>query len=458
MIVMSHATGNANVRAVLAALDEARLLDVFSTTVGVRADNPVTPLLPAKLRKALLRRAYSTRHARIEFHPQREFMRHLGRATIDDVCFDLDAHVASACRRMLAAPVAQASGLPYRRLPVGCGSEGASASTQLRDTQVTDLRYGRLEVCATEAAERRPSVSAVYCYEDMARDTFRVAKERGWTTFYDLPIAYWQTSQRLLREEAERWPEWEPTLVGTRDSQAKLERKAEELELADVVLCPSQFVLDSLPAEARAAKTCVVAEFGSPVVPTTCEEKRQQDAGGTLKVLFAGSLTQRKGLADLFAAMRLLNRRDVELVVMGSPVAPLEFYREQFSNFRYEPPRPHGEVLALMRSCDVFVLPSIVEGRALVQQEALACGLPLIVTPNAGGEDLIEEGRTGFLVPIRSPEAIAERITWFADHRSALPAMRAAARAKAAEYTWQRYGEKVVATVQRALAREEVAA
>ena len=57
------------------------------------------------------------------------------------------------------------------------------------------------------------------------------------------------------------------------------------------------------------------------------------------------------------------------------------------------------------------MLPSIVEGRALVQQEALSCGLPIIVTPNAGGEDLVEEGITGHLVPIRSPEKIAEAIS-----------------------------------------------
>ena len=62
---------------------------------------------------------------------------------------------------------------------------------------------------------------------------------------------------------------------------------------------------------------------------------------------------------------------------------------------------------------DVLILPSIIEGRALVQQEALACGLPIIVTPNAGGEDLIETGVTGHLIPIRSPEKIREKIEWF---------------------------------------------
>jgi glycosyltransferase involved in cell wall biosynthesis len=403
MIAMSHPTGNANVRAVLAALDGAGLLAVFFTTVGVRANGVLPRVAPEAIQRHLARRSYSAKQARLEFHPWKEILRLAGRESIDAVCFDLDAHVAATCRQH----------------PAG--------------------------------------VTAVYCYEDVARDTFRLAGERGWTTFYDLPIAYWETSQRLLREEAQRWPEWEPTLVGTRDSRAKLERKAEELELADVVLCPSRFVLDSLPEVARLNKTCVVAEFGSPSV-CAAVERSQRDAGGTLRVLFAGSMTQRKGLADLFAAIKLLNRGDVELVVMGAPVTPLEFYREQLSAFRYEPPRPHGDVLRLMQSCDVFILPSIVEGRALVQQEAMSCGLPLIVTPNAGGEDLIEDGRTGFLVPIRSPVILAEKIEWFAEHRELLPDMRAAAQAKAHEYTWGRYGEKIVAAVRSASAREEVAA
>ena len=132
------------------------------------------------------------------------------------------------------------------------------------------------------------------------------------------------------------------------------------------------------------------------------------------------------------------------LIVMGAAIAPLEFYRKELTQFRYEVPRPHGEVLQLMQSCDVFVLPSIVEGRALVQQEAMACGLPLIATRNAGGEDLIVEGETGFLVPAGSPETIAEKIEWFLENRGKLPGMGEAARAKAAELTWPAYGAKIL--------------
>ena len=138
-------------------------------------------------------------------------------------------------------------------------------------------------------------------------------------------------------------------------------------------------------------------------------------------------MTQRKGLADLFAAMKLSIRHAVELVVAGSLLRPLEWYRDQLPNFVYELPRPHGEFIDLMKTCDVFVLPSIVEGRALVQQEAMACALPLIATINAGGDDLIVEGETGFLVPIRAPERLAEKISWCAENRAATRGMGIAA-------------------------------
>jgi glycosyltransferase involved in cell wall biosynthesis len=100
-----------------------------------------------------------------------------------------------------------------------------------------------------------------------------------------------------------------------------------------------------------------------------------------------------------------------------------------------------------MQTCDVFVLPSIVEGRALVQQEAMACGLPLIATKNTGGDDLIVEGETGFLVPIRSPGSLAEKITWCAENRPRVSGMGIAAQKRARELTWRSYGDTVVAAI-----------
>jgi glycosyltransferase involved in cell wall biosynthesis len=393
------------VRAVLAALDHANRLGKFLTTLGWSNSSPLLQALPKNLRVEMIRRGYDLPHYKIKTHSAREIVRLLadklgadwltrhetGWASIDRVWTGLDQVAADYLRQ----------------------------------------HYERLKI------------STVYAYEDCAECSFDAARQLGLRRVYDLPIAYWETAQHLLREEARRYPQWEPTLSGTRDSEEKLARKTRELDLAEIVICPSAFVLDSLPEKTRLSKKCVVAPFGSPVLEGVGPVERAGESR-RMRFLFAGALTQRKGLADLFAAMKMVDSRDVELVVMGSLILPMRFYRNEFANFVYEPPRAHSAVLRLMRSCDVLVLPSIVEGRALVQQEAMACGLALIATRNAGGEDLIVERKTGFLVPAGAPAAIAEKIEWFLENRDQLPPMSAAARAKAAELTWPAYGEKIL--------------
>ncbi|MBX9879500.1 MAG: glycosyltransferase family 4 protein [Candidatus Obscuribacterales bacterium] len=406
MIVVSHPTGNAFLRAVLQGLEEANQLAEFHTTLAFEDSDFLLELLPKSIVDELLRRQFHIDREKVFMHPTKEILR-------------------------LLAPRLGISSLVKH--------ETGFASTDAVYRDLDRLVAERLRKIA-----RSGMVTGVYAYEDAALQTFRAAHELGIKCFYDLPIAYWQTVQTLLKEEAQRWPQWEPTLGGTRDSNEKLERKTEEAMLADAIICPSKFVLDSLPENFRGNKTCVVAEFGTPEIEV---QERGDRTGEKLRVLFAGSMGQRKGLADLFQAMKLLRRSDVELVVMGSPIAGLDFYKGEYADFTYEPTRPHHEVLRLMQTCDVFVLPSIVEGRALVQQEAMLCGLPLIVTPNAGGDDLIEEGKTGFLVPIRNPEAIAEKINWCADNKSQLTEMGKLARAKAKSLTWDRYRQLVLQAI-----------
>ncbi|WP_419581569.1 glycosyltransferase family 4 protein [Stieleria magnilauensis] len=303
-------------------------------------------------------------------------------------------------------------------------------------------------------------LAAVYCYEDGAFETFRVAKRLGLKCIYDLPIAYWRKSRALLEQQAERYPAWEPTLVGTRDSSSKCARKDSELELADAILCPSGFVRDSLPHGTVADKLVSVTPFGSPRLTQVCQQVVNSDADGPrgqqtrLKVLFVGSMTQRKGLADLFEAMKLLDPTRFELHVLGSPIVPMDFYTEQYGVFIHHATRPHDQVLKLMRSMDAFVLPSIVEGRALVQQEALACGLPIVVTANAGAEDLVADETAGFLIPVNDPQAIALRLEQLQQDRDLLAEMSSAAVEKAAELTWESYRTQVVDAVKQCLRAE----
>ena len=408
MILLAHPTGNENVRAVLAALDQADLLAKFVTALGWSNASWLVDRLPANLHSQLARRGYDLPHSKIRVFPLRETI------------------------RLLAQRMQQRWLIKHER-------GWASIDRVWRETD-------RFAADALQKTYQEQKINSVYGYEDCAERLFETAAEMGVHRIYDLPIAYWERARRLLQEEAERYPEWEPTLSGILDSDEKCARKTRELNLAELVVCPSNFVLDSLPERVRSSKRCVAVPFGSPLL-SEAEPLEQKPVDRPLRLLFAGAFTQRKGLGDLLTAMKLVSSREIELVLMGSLLRPLAWYRQQFAGFIYAPPRPHRDVLRLMRSCDVLVLPSIVEGRALVQQEAMICGLPLIVTRNAGGEDLIEEGETGFLVPIRSPEAIAEKIAWFATNRARIPSMAVAARKRASQFTWHGYGENVIAAI-----------
>ncbi|HEY1109774.1 MAG TPA: glycosyltransferase family 4 protein [Opitutaceae bacterium] len=401
-VVLAHPSGHRFFRELAAALQRAGVLSELCTAIDWRGGGVAGRLLPERMRAELERRSFSRElGVPVATHPWREagrlaaarlgwrgLVRHeTGLFSVDAVYREFDAWVA-------------------RRLP------------------------------------RKESAGVAYAYEDAAEATLTTAGRLGWRRAYDLPIAYWETSRRLLEQEAERWPAWDPTLVGTRDSAEKCARKTRELAQADLVVCPSRFVADSIPA--AAGRRVVIAPFGSPP-PGPPRERR--DPRRPLRVLFAGSMSQRKGLADLFAAMRLLKRKDIELVVFGSPVASPTFYRRELESFTHEAPRPHAQVLELMRTCDVLCLPSIVEGRALVVQEAMSMGLPAVITANTGADDVVREGESGFVVPVRAPAAIAEKLDWLADNRDAVAAHGEAARQAAARFTWADYGAKILSAL-----------
>jgi len=119
--------------------------------------------------------------------------------------------------------------------------------------------------------------------------------------------------------------------------------------------------------------------------------------------------------------------------------------------YRWLPYLPHAEILAEMLRHDVFVFPSLFEGLALVQGEAISQGLPVITTPNSGGTDILRPGIDSFVVPIRDPEAIAERLLQLHRDRALLQQMSDAARERAAQLGWQGYKDRTVSLVREAL-------
>jgi starch synthase len=414
MILMSHPLGNANVRQAALALEEAGLLAEFWTGFHWVGGGMMERLLPGVVRRELARRSFPAPiRPRVRVSPARE----LG--------------------RLLAS-----------RLPGGLGGWLTRHET---GPYSVDAVFRALDRRTARRLAHLPGLRGVYAYEDGAAGTFAAAAKLGLRRIYDLPIGYWRAGHAIYEEEAQREPVWAPTLTGRDDSPEKLARKDEELALAEVVIVASSFTRQTLDAAPRRPAVVHVIPYGAPS-PAAVDDaplSAGDDGRGArkLRVLFAGSLGQRKGLSYLLEAVRRLAGH-VELTLLGAKTvagcAPLE---EAVRAHRWIPSLPHGEVLAEMSRQDVLVFPSLFEGFGLVILEAMSRGLPVIATPHTAGPDVIADGEDGFIVPIRSADAIEEKLEILIRDPARLAAMKAAAREKAASITWENYRRRLVEAV-----------
>lgn len=288
--------------------------------------------------------------------------------------------------------------------------------------------------------KERPEVKAVYLYEDGAADCFEAAKQKGVRNFYDLPIGYWRAARKILSDEAELSPEWASTLKGNSDSAAKLERKDRELELADTVFVASSFTKHTLTDCPHQIRDIVVVPYGAPM-PLPGVSPSTRAAHEPLKVLFVGSLGQRKGLRYLLEAMSSLGTRGgYSLTLIGTmPSGGCLPLVEATQTHRHISSLPHDEILAEMRRHHVLVLPSLFEGFGLVLTEAMANGLPIVATSHTAAPDIIEDGVEGYVIPIRSATAIAEKLVNLRENEAARRAMGQAAINRARGMGWDGY-------------------
>lgn len=395
-VSISHPTGNENVRNALRGLVEHDMLAEFWTTVAWDTGSIWNRLLPSGLRQQLARRAFQDApRERIRCVPWRESVRLAVRS--------------SPLEKLLCA-----GERPFSVIGMYRHFDGKVAR-----------RLGNIDV------------DAVYAYEGAALHTFRQAKEKGITTLYDLTSGYWYWERDLLREEAMRNPELASVIPKLSDSERHLRGKDEELALADCIVVASQHVRRTLAG--------VVPEERIKVVPYGAPPVRSRPQPGTgsrrpLQVLFAGALHQRKGIGYLLRAVEMLGS-DVELTMIGRRFAPNALVDAACARWRWFETVPHEQVMEIMLQADVLVLPSISEAFGLVVTEALACGLAVIVTPNVGASDLLADGREGFVTPICSAEAIADRLNTLNRDRELLARMSGDAQKTAAENSWESYRE-----------------
>ncbi len=291
-------------------------------------------------------------------------------------------------------------------------------------------------------ARGRPRL--VIAHDGQALATIRAARRAGTIAVLNQTTGFVLKALTTYREEAALHPEFEDSLSTHLPLDVGESMRMEALE-ADRILAPSDYVRDSLIEIGVEPERIAMLPYG--VDPARFAPRRTRPAGAPFRILFVGQVGQKKGIKYLLEAVRRLALPNAELVLAGRIIGSGRGLQPYRNLFRHIPHVPHGEVHALYQDADLFVFPSLHEGSAFANLEAMASGLPVITTPRAGS--LVRDGEDGYIVPIRDVDALMARVERLYRDAELRAAMGASARARAVAYDWNRHRDGLDAWLRR---------
>jgi len=280
--------------------------------------------------------------------------------------------------------------------------------------------YRELEWLAQEtidlfASKTLPECDAVIALSSSGLRAGKLIQNRGGKYICDRGSTHIRYQDELLAEEHQIWNiRWKGI------DQRIIAKEEKEYELADCITVPSTFNLESFVSMGIPRQKLNVISYGANIERFTPIDNRSPKK---FVVLFVGQISLRKGIPYLLEAFKSFEHPKKELWIVGSFVHGMEKFKSQFNDDRIKllGRVPNAQLPQIYAQADVFVLPSIEEGLALVQGEALASGCPIIATGHTGASNLFQNGLEGFIVPIRSSSDIKEKLVQLAD----IPELRA---------------------------------
>ena len=270
----------------------------------------------------------------------------------------------------------------------------------------------------------------------------RQAQKQGSLYICDRGCSHIRYQDTILREEYAKH-----NIVSQTVDPRFIEREEAEYEKADAIIVPSLFAKNSFVEMG-------VSEQKVYNVPLGVELARFHPTGEPdldhFDVLFVGAASIRKGLPYLLESFALLEHPKKRLRIVGTvPIEAQKMLRKYMDAFPITCAGhcPQPELKEVMSRSHVLVLPSVEDGFGLVMAEAMACGCPVIATTNTGAMDLYQDGIEGFIVPIRDPAAITDRMQELADNPARRQAMSEACLRRVNSLGgWDAYGQAMMNT------------
>ena len=288
-------------------------------------------------------------------------------------------------------------------------------------------------------------------------DVFHVWNNYG---LYSMPRAR-RTGAKVLVDRASVHPQIERGwLAGEYEKrglryparhQALATKQGREFESADAILVPSSLVYDSMVAAGVPRAKLIKLLLGTAPV----QEPQPVRDGSITRVLFVGTVSFRKGVPYLLDAVHPWHGSSLELIFVGPIDEDVRrLLAAQRGLLRLIPATSQTALASYYASASMLVLPSVADGFGMVVTEAMARGLPVIVSDHVGAAELVHDGVDGFVVPYANAAALRERISFLHEHPAEREAMGRAARAHVSAFTWRHYGDGLLAAYRQLMTPE----
>ena len=281
----------------------------------------------------------------------------------------------------------------------------------------------------------------------MSLNAIRAAKNKGMKTIVERGSSHILNQDKVLKEEYKRFG------IDFSINKAVIEKELKEYEEADFISVPSFYVKKSFLDYGIKEDKIVMNPYGvgSFFKPA---DNLQQKPGKKFTIVYVGSLSIRKGLIYLFQALNMLDLPEncYEVWFIGKVDNLLEDAIRKYkrTNWKFFGHINFYELQQYLVQCDVAVHPSLEEGLSMVIPQLMSCGVPVIITPNTGGENIIKDGENGFVVPVRSPESIANKITYLYNQPEELERLKkVVVQSVNNGFIWNDYGDRYAAFLQK---------
>ena len=239
--------------------------------------------------------------------------------------------------------------------------------------------------------------------------TGRKIQSRGGVFICDRGSTHQRFQETVIADEYRRWNVPQPL------SKPHITIREEEIyATANAITVPSTVAKRSFVQMGIAPEKIHVIPYGVRLDHFTRTTEPPRDS---FEVLFAGNIGLRKGIPYLLQAFARLKHPNKHLTLVGAMQDDMRSLLSTLptENVTFTGAIPQPQLAKKMSASHLLVLPSIEEGLALVQGQAMACGCPVLATTATGAEDLFMDGEQGFIVPDRNLEALSERMQQVAD-------------------------------------------